>query len=77
MKARRSERQTALELMPVGAFIAGIGADLVGPRTMTIIFSGSIAAIALIVFFASPTIREYRLSQAMVATDAEPTPSHS
>jgi MFS family permease len=63
-------------LMPVGAFIAGIGADLVGPRTMTIIFSGSIAAIALIVFFASPTIREYRLSQAMLATDCEPAPSH-
>jgi len=53
-------------LMPVGAFIAGIGADLVGPRTITIVFSLIIAAIAVIVFFASPTIREYRLSQALV-----------
>ena len=50
---------------PVGAFIAGIGADLVGPRTMTLIFSGIIAAIAVIVYFASPIVREYRLSQAL------------
>jgi MFS family permease len=56
-------------LMPVGAFIAGVGADLVGPRAMTIIFAGVIAAIAVIVFFASPTIREYRLSEAMLETD--------
>jgi predicted MFS family arabinose efflux permease len=52
-------------LMPVGAFIAGIGADLVGPRTMTLIFSGIIVAIALIVYLASPIVREYRLSQAL------------
>jgi MFS family permease len=52
-------------LMPVGAFIAGIGADLVGPRTMTLIFSGIIGAIAVIVYLASPIVREYRLSQAI------------
>jgi predicted MFS family arabinose efflux permease len=52
-------------LMPLGAFIAGIGSDLVGPRTMTLILGGIAGAIAVIVFFASPTIREYRLSQAL------------
>jgi len=52
-------------LMPVGAFIAGIGADLVGPRTMTLVFGGITGAIAVIVYLASPIIREYRLSQAM------------
>jgi MFS family permease len=52
-------------LMPVGAFVAGIGADLVGPRTMTLIFSGIIGAIAVIVYLASPIVREYRLSQAL------------
>jgi MFS family permease len=52
-------------LMPVGAFIAGIGADLVGPRTMTIFFSGIIGVVAVIAFFASTTIREYRLSQVL------------
>jgi len=53
-------------LMPVGAFIAGFGADIIGPRMMTIIFAGVVGAIAVIVFFSSPTIREYRLSQALV-----------
>ena len=52
-------------LMPVGAFIAGIGADLVGPRAITLLLGGVTGAIAVIVFFASPTIREYRLSNAL------------
>jgi MFS family permease len=52
-------------LMPVGAFIAGIGADLVGPRTMTWIFSGIIAAVAVGAYLFVPVVRDYRLSQAM------------
>lgn len=52
-------------LFPVGALIGGIGADLVGPRMITIILSSIAAAIAIVVYFASPTIRDYRLSQAM------------
>jgi MFS family permease len=52
-------------LVPVGALVAGVGADLVGPRTMTILLSSIAAAIALVVFWASPTIREYRLSRAL------------
>ncbi len=52
-------------LMPVGAFFAGAGADLVGPQMMTLILSSCAAAIAVIVFLTSPTIREYRLSQAL------------
>jgi MFS family permease len=54
-------------LFPIGALIAGIGADLVGPRMITIILSSIAAAIAIVVFFTSDTIREYRLSQAMAA----------
>ena len=61
-------------LMPVGAFVAGFGADLVGPRTMTIVLGGIAGAIAVIVFFASSVIRDYRLSQALVQTDSEPSP---
>ncbi len=52
-------------LVPVGALVAGVGADLVGPRTMTILLSSIAATIALVVFWASPTIREYRLSRAL------------
>jgi MFS family permease len=64
-------------LMPIGAFIAGIGADLVGPRVMTLIFGGILIAIAVIVFFASPIIREYRLSQALKGTDPAPSPEEA
>lgn len=58
-------------LMPIGALVAGVGADLVGPRLITILLSGSAAAIAVIVYFASPTIRDYRLSQAMAAQSTD------
>ena len=61
-------------LMPVGALIAGIGADLVGPQMITILLSGAAGAIAVIVFFASPTIRNYRLSRALATASAAPTP---
>ena len=56
-------------LSPVGAFIAGIGADLVGPRTMTLIFSGIIVAIAVTVFLAVPIVREHRMSHAMADSE--------
>jgi len=52
-------------LTPVGAFVAGIGADLVGPRTMTLIFSAIIVVIAVTVYLFAPIVREYRLSVAM------------
>lgn len=57
-------------LMPVGAFIAGVGADLLGPRTMTVVFGIMAGSIAIVVYFASSTIREYRLSEEMVKTDS-------
>ncbi len=52
-------------LTPVGAFIAGLGADLIGPSMTTIILSGIAGAIAVTVFFTSSTVREYGLSQAL------------
>lgn len=58
-------------LMPIGALVAGIGADLVGPRLITILLSGTAAAIAVIVYFASPTVREYRLSRALASQSAD------
>ena len=59
-------------LTPVGAVVAGVGADLVGPRAITIALSVIAAAIAVAVYFASPTIREYRLSRAMSPGGASP-----
>jgi predicted MFS family arabinose efflux permease len=52
-------------LHPVGALVAGVGADLVGPQLVTLVLSGLAGLIALIVFWTSPTVREYRLSRAM------------
>ena len=52
-------------LMPVGAFIAGIGSDLFGPRTMSMAFAVALAAITVVVYFAVPVVREYRLSEAV------------
>jgi MFS family permease len=56
-------------LMPVGAFIAGIGADFVGPRMMTVVLAGIAGLIAVVAYVVSPTIREYRLSAAMAEDD--------
>jgi MFS transporter, DHA1 family, staphyloferrin A biosynthesis exporter len=61
-------------LTPVGAFLAGIGADLVGPRVMTLIFGGIAGAIAITVFFASSTVRDYRLSQGVQGADTPSDP---
>ena len=52
-------------LMPVGAFIAGIGSDLFGPRAMSMAFAVALAAITVVVYFAVPVVREYRLSEAV------------
>lgn len=52
-------------LTPVGAFIAGIGSDLVGPQMVTVILSGTAAVIALVVLIISPTIRNYRMEKAL------------
>jgi MFS family permease len=57
-------------LMPLGALIAGIGADTIGPRPTTALMGGSAAVITAIVFLVSPTIRDYRLSQVMAAEGA-------
>ncbi len=52
-------------LMPVGALVAGFGADIFGPRLITLILSSIAGVIAVGVYILSPIIREYRLSAAM------------
>jgi predicted MFS family arabinose efflux permease len=54
-----------MAMSPVGAFFAGAGADLFGPRAITVVISGIAAAIAVAVYLGSRTVREYRPSQAM------------
>jgi MFS family permease len=52
-------------LSPIGAFVAGVGADLLGPRLVTVILSTVASGVAVLVFARSATVREYRLSQAI------------
>jgi MFS family permease len=58
-------------LVPVGAFIAGIGSDLVGPRAMTVFLAGTAGLITVIAFLTSPIIREYRVSLALESMHSE------
>lgn len=60
-----------MALSPLGGFVAGIGSDLLeGPKMITIIMAGIAAAIAIFVLLHSPTVRNYRLSQAITPNSA-------
>ena len=59
-------------LAPLGGFIAGIGADLFGPRAITLVLCAIAALIAVAAYCFSPTIRDYRLSRAMGTATARP-----
>jgi MFS family permease len=61
-----------MAISPLGAFFAGAGSDLVGPRAITIVLSTIAAAIAVGVYLGSATVREYRLSQGLTARSASP-----
>ncbi len=52
-------------LWPVGAVIAGVGADLIGPRAVTVVLGAVAAAVSVAVYFGSSTVREHRMSSAM------------
>jgi MFS family permease len=53
-------------LQPLGGLIAGAGSDLLGgPKMITIVMAGLAALVVVIILFISPTIRNYRLSQAI------------
>jgi MFS family permease len=66
-----------LALMPLGGLIAGFGSDLLGgPARITVILAGAGAVIPFLLFLFSTTIRNYRLSRAIVpdlaATQSSP-----
>jgi MFS family permease len=57
-------------LSPLGGMIAGAGADVVGPRAMTLVLSALATAVPVLVFFFVPLVREYRISRAIRAEPA-------
>jgi sugar phosphate permease len=55
-------------LMPLGGLMAGAGSDLLGgPKMITIILGVIVLGLSVFVFLRSPTIRNYRLSQAIAS----------
>jgi MFS family permease len=55
-----------MALAPMAGLVAGVGSDLLGgPKLITIILAGIAAAIAVVFFLCSPTVRNYRLSYAI------------
>ena len=57
-----------IALNPVGGLLAGVGSDLLGgPKPITFILASVAAGIAVLVFIASPTVRNYRLSRGMAS----------
>ncbi|MBL7166432.1 MAG: MFS transporter [Dehalococcoidales bacterium] len=64
-------------LSPLSGLIVGTGSDLLGgPKMITVIFSGIAAVVAVCVFLFSPTVRNYRLSQA-ISSDSAGTSANS
>ena len=57
-----------MALSNLGGLVAGIGSDMLGgPKIITIIMAGTAAVIAVSVFLLSPTLRNYRLSEATMS----------
>lgn len=55
-------------LMPLGGLMAGVGSDLLGgPKMITIILGVIVLGLSVFVFLRSPTVRNYRLSQAIAS----------
>jgi len=55
-------------LSPIGSLLAGAGADLFGdPKIVTIILASLAAAVVILIFLASPVVRNYRLSQGIAS----------
>ncbi len=55
-------------LSPVGGMLAGVGSDLLGgPKTITIILASLAGGIAVLVYIASSTVRNYRLSKGIAS----------
>lgn len=50
-------------LSPIGSLIAGSGADLIGPKMITIVLCLTAIAASVVFYAASPTIRNFHLNQ--------------
>jgi MFS family permease len=58
-------------LSPLGGLLAGAGADLLGPRSITVLLCSIAGLVALATLIGSATIRDYRLSRALTGRGGE------
>lgn len=62
-------------LSPLGGLIAGVGADFVGPRAMTVALCGVAALIAVGTLAFSPTVRDHRMARALAGEGGSAAPA--
>ena len=56
----------------LGGLLAGAGSDLLGgPKTITIILTGTASGSAVVIFLASSAIRNYRLSLGIASNSSK------
>ena len=59
----------SMAVSPLGGMLAGVGSDIFGgPKIITIVLASTAAAVAVLVFAGSSTVRNYRLSEGMAST---------
>ena len=63
-------------LSPIGNMVAGAGADFVGPVNITVILASLTMVVTVIIYFISPTIRNYRLTQSIAASTVNNITTH-
>ncbi len=56
--------------MPLGALVAGVGSDLIGPQSITRVMSGAAGALGLLLLVVAPVVRNARLSHMMRINEA-------
>jgi MFS family permease len=60
----------SMGLAPLGALVAGVGSDLIGPQNVTLILCTCAAVISIAVLCFVPLVREYRISRAIADVES-------
>jgi hypothetical protein len=58
-------------LGPVGAFVAGVGSDLIGPQEVTLVICGQGCLVAVFVLLFVPTVRDYSMRAAIAHSQTQ------
>jgi len=57
-------------LMPLGALVAGVGSDFIGPQSITRVMAGAAGALGLLLLIVAPVVRNARLSHMLQIHEA-------